>query len=195
VTDEHDTPRDTSADVVVDLQQDLRSELKDPLGPIYTDAAELLAAASTPLIAVGDVVTYHLLTVDRVPTVALVDGRTKRSAVDEHVREAIDTDRFDREVSVANPPATLAAPLLSALREATDADGSTIIVVEGEEDLAALPAVVAAPTGASVVYGQPDAGMVLVECAGEAVERSRDLLARMDGDAERLWDLLGVDAT
>jgi uncharacterized protein (UPF0218 family) len=184
-----------AADVVVELQQQLRSELKDPLGPIYTGADELLADSSPPLIAVGDIVTYHLTQVGRTPDVALVDGRTKRSAVDDHIQEAIDGDRFDREVRVTNPPGTLSAGLLSALREAIDAadETSTVIVVDGEEDLAALPAVVAAPTGASVVYGQPDEGMVLVDCGGEAVDRMFSLLAQMEGSTGRLWDLLGVD--
>jgi hypothetical protein len=184
-----------TADVVVELQQALRSELKEPLGPIYTDAEALLAESEPPLVAVGDIVTYHLTQAGRTPEVALVDGRTKRSAVEDHIEDAIDGDRFDREVHVANPPGTLAAGLLTALREAIDAadEATTVIVVDGEEDLAALPAVITAPLGASVVYGQPDEGMVLVECMGEPVDRMFSLLAQMDGETGRLWDLLGVD--
>ena len=37
------------------------------------------------------------------------------------------------------------------------------IVVEGEEDLATLPAILYAPPGSVVVYGQPDEGSVLVK--------------------------------
>ncbi|WP_250137789.1 GTP-dependent dephospho-CoA kinase family protein [Halorientalis salina] len=183
------------AAVVVELQAELRSELKEPVGPIYTDTDAMLAEAERPLIAVGDIVTYHLMTAERMPDVALVDGKTKRSAVEDHIRAEIDGGAFDRERRVSNPPGTLSADLLTALRDAiTDAaEGrSTVIVVDGEEDLAALPAVVAAPTGASVVYGQPDEGMVLVTCEGEAVDRMRDLLGRMDGDTERLWAILDV---
>jgi len=186
------------ADVVVELQQALRPELKEPMGPIYTDAGALLADAETPVVAVGDIVTYHLLEGGHTPAVALVDGRTKRTAVEDHIQEAIDGDRFDHEVHVTNPPATLSAPLLDALRAAIDraADGeTTVIVVEGEEDLAALPAIATVPEGASVVYGQPDEGMVLVDAGGEARAAIGDLLDRMDGDAERLWALLdGADS-
>jgi uncharacterized protein (UPF0218 family) len=185
------------AAVVAELQAELRSELKEPVGPIYTDTDALLAEAGSPLIAVGDIVTYHLMTAERTPDVALVDGKTKRSAVEDHIRAEIDDGAFDRERRVQNPPGTLSADLLTALRDAIGdaAEGhSTVIVVEGEEDLAALPAVVAAPTGASVVYGQPDEGMVLVTCEGEAVDRMRELLGRMDGDTERLWAILdGAD--
>ncbi|MFB6165598.1 MAG: GTP-dependent dephospho-CoA kinase family protein [Haloarculaceae archaeon] len=187
------SPDAAAPDVVLELQRSLRGELKEPFGPIYTDADALLAEAGAPLIAVGDVVTYHLINAGRVPEVALVDGRTKRSAVDDEVEAAVDGDTFDRQVAVANPPATLSAPLLEALADALEAPGTTAIVVEGEEDLAALPAIAAAPAGAGVVYGQPDEGMVLVTCDGETVTAVRDLLERMDGDAERLFSLLSAD--
>ncbi len=63
------------------------------------------------------------------------------------------------------------------------------MLVDGEEDLA-LPAIVAAPEGASVVYGQPDEGMVHVRVTAEAKAEMRTLLDRFDGDTERFWRLL-----
>jgi uncharacterized protein (UPF0218 family) len=178
---------------VVELPTSLRSELKGAMGPVFTDPEGLLADAGTPLVAVGDMVTYHLLEAGRVPDVALVDEHTERTEVETEVWDAI--GGFDREVTVSNQPAVLTAELLTALREALDrADGtSTLIIVDGEEDLASLPALVAAPTGASVVYGQPGEGMVLVDVRQATAERARDLLSRMDGDRKRLWSLLSVD--
>jgi len=167
-------------DVVLELPADLRSELKEPLGFLYTDTGDLLADAGTPLVAVGDIVTYHLLSAGRVPEVALVDERTKRSAVDPEVTDTI--SGFDRRVDVDNPPGTLTRGLLDALRESVAADGTTLVDVDGEEDLAALPAVLAVPVGGCVVYGQPDEGMVLVEPDEATRERARSLLERMDGE-------------
>jgi len=179
------------SEVVVELPDSLRGELKGPMGPLFTDAPDLLAAAGSPLIAVGDVVTYHLLEAGRVPDVAVVDERTERSAVDPEVRDTI--GGFDRDVTVGNPPATLTAGLLSALREAIGRAGTTLIDVDGEEDLATLPALVLAPAGASVVYGQPGEGMVHVTADADTADRARGLLVRMDGDTDRLRALLGVD--
>jgi uncharacterized protein (UPF0218 family) len=176
------------SDVVLELPSDLRHELKEPLGEIYTDTAALLADAGDPIIAVGDMVTYYLIEAGRTPALALVDERTKRSAVDANVSAAI--DGFDRTLSVDNPAATLTAALLDALRDGIDSGETTLLDVDGEEDLAALPAVLAAPAGASVVYGQPDEGMVLVDCDEAARERARSLLERMDGDAERAIGLV-----
>jgi uncharacterized protein (UPF0218 family) len=198
VTGDADTEAGTDAgpdaDVLLSLPRALRAELKEPLGPIYTEAAELLADAGDPLVTVGDVVTYHLLRADRRPDVALVDGKTKREAVEDDVWAAI--AGFDRRVEVPNPAATLSASLLAELRATLDrADagtGTTLLVVEGEEDLAALPAVLAAPDGASVVYGQPDEGMVLAGTTPEHRAVVRDLLERMDGDTRRAFEVLGV---
>jgi len=180
---------------VLTLPDSLRAALKEPLGPIYTDPVALLADASPPVLAVGDVVTAHLLDADHTPAVALVDERTERSAVDDWVASAIaGAEGFDREVTVSNPAATLSAPLLSELRRAIeDADrASTLLTVDGEEDLATLPALVVAPAGSTVVYGQPGEGMVRVTVDPATAAEARDLLARMDGDTDRLWTLLGV---
>ncbi len=177
---------------VVELQPALRSELKEPMGPVFTDAKALLAEAGAPVVAVGDMVTYHLLEADHTPAVALVDERTEREAVDDRVREALDGAAFGRERRVENPPAALTAPLLEALAGAVDSEGTTLLDVEGEEDLAALPAILTAPDGAGVVYGQPGEGMVLVAVDREAREGARRILERMDGDPDRLFGILGV---
>jgi uncharacterized protein (UPF0218 family) len=182
--------------VVVSLPESLRGELTEPMGPVYTEPGALLADAGKPVVAVGDIVTYHLLEADARPAVALVDGKTEREAISAEVSDAIDAGRFDHRVTVRNPAATLTRELLeelgAAVDRATAGEGqSTVIeVTEGEEDLAALPALVMAPDGAAVVYGQPDEGMVLAAVDGEARSGARDLLERMDGDVERLRELL-----
>jgi len=173
----------------LDLPSSLRHELKEPLGPIYTDTEELLADATEPVVAVGDIVTYHLLTGGYTPAVALVDERTKRAEVDPEVREAV--GGFDHRRTVDNPPATITSALLDALVDGLAESGTTLIVVDGEEDLATLPATLAVPADASVVYGQPDEGMVLVTADDTARERCRDLVDRMDGPADEALALLG----
>ena len=176
------------ADVVLELPAALRGELKEPMGEIYTDTAALLDAAGDPLVAVGDMVTYHLLSAGRVPDLALVDERTKRSAVEREVTDAI--TGFDRTVEVANPAGTLTRELLVAMRDGLGGDATTLLDVDGEEDLAALPAVLMSSDTATVVYGQPDAGMVLVVPDAAVRERVRSILSRMDGDSDVVFDIV-----
>ncbi|WP_435123997.1 GTP-dependent dephospho-CoA kinase family protein [Halobaculum sp. D14] len=164
------------------LPEALRSAFKEPLGAVYTDAEPLLRDAGDPVVAVGDVVTYHLRVAGRDPDVAVIDGKTKREAVSTEIAAVLDGD--DPRIEVENPPATISEAMLDALRDALDRDEPVVVYVDGEEDLATLPAIVAAPDGASVVYGQPDEGMVLVDVDAEARAEARSLLRRMDGDAE-----------
>lgn len=179
--------------VVLELQPALRPELKDPFGPVSTDTAAVLETAGRPVVTVGDIVTYDALAAGHTPDVAFVDERTERAAVDSAVSDAIEDARFDRVRAVENPPATLTAALLSALSDALADGGATLVRVDGEEDLAALPAIAAAPEGASILYGQPDEGVVHVTVDAESRDRVRTLIGRMEGDTERAWALLGVD--
>ncbi len=161
------------------------------MGPIFTDAEALLEAASGPLITVGDVVTYHLLEAGRQPDVALVDGRTKREAVDREIERVVIDGRDSAQVlEVANPPAALTAALLEALGTALERPEPMTILVDGEEDLAVLPALVAAPSGASIVYGQPDVGMVHVVVDEDVRATARALLERFEGDSAAALALL-----
>lgn len=161
------------------LPDALRGELKRAMGRLFTGADALATAAGRPLVAVGDIVTYHLLEAGHRPDVAVVDDRTERAAVDPEVAAAI--TGFDRELAVANPPGTLTRELVGALADGLDADGSVLIAVDGEEDLAALAAIVGTPPEGSVVYGQPGEGMVLVD-PGERAGWMREFLGQMDGD-------------
>ncbi|TKX57745.1 DUF359 domain-containing protein [Halorubrum sp. SS7] len=194
-----------ASDPLLTLPESLRDAFKEPLGPVTTDADALLAAAdetrerhaspaegSPRLIAVGDIVTYHLREAGRVPDAALVDGKTEREAVREEIAAALAaTD--ERRVPVENPAAALSAALLDALAEALAADEPVTIEVTGEEDLAALPAMLAAPLGSTVVYGQPGEGMVRVAVTPETRQRARELFEGLAGDVPAAYEILGVD--
>ena len=173
------------ADAVATLPQEARDAFKDPIGPVYTDAEQLLEAAGRPIIAVGDVVTYHLLAAGHQPAVAVIDGRTEREAVSDEVREGLPA----ADVSVASEPATVSRALLEALVTAIDGDEATVIEVDGEEDLAVVPAVLAAPEGASVVYGQPGEGMVLAAVDADLRETMDELAGRLE-TTEAFWRLV-----
>jgi Uncharacterized protein conserved in archaea len=190
------------SDDTLRLPDSLRDAFKEPMGPVTTDADGLLAAAAAtresheapdaPVVAVGDVVTYHLREAGRVPDVALVDGKTEREAVRSEIDEALAAGT-ERRIAVKNPAATLTPALLEALADALADPDPVTIEVDGEEDLAALPAIVAAPDGASVVYGQPGEGMVQVEVTPETRRDARELFDRLAGDIDAAYRALGCD--
>ncbi|SEW21585.1 GTP-dependent dephospho-CoA kinase family protein [Halobacterium jilantaiense] len=173
------------SDAVATLPEEARDAFKDPVGPVYTAAERLLADAGSPIVTVGDVVTYHLVAAGHTPKVAVIDGRTEREAVTDEVSEGLPP----ADVSVASDPATVSRDLLDALVTAIDGDGETVIEVDGEEDLAVVPAVLAVPEGASVVYGQPGEGMVLATVDADLRSRMRELAERLE-TTEAFWRLV-----
>ncbi len=182
--------------MTLELPPALRSALKDPLGPI---AADPIAAVETAVdsgitemfvVAVGDVVTSDLLAAGHTPAVAVVDGRTERAAVSDRVIDRLAAGDFSAELTATNPPGTITPELAAAIRTALG-DEPALIQVDGEEDLAALPAILAAPAAAVVLYGQPGEGVVAVAVDEATRDRVRRLLSRMDGNPDPILAALG----
>ncbi|MFB6146882.1 MAG: GTP-dependent dephospho-CoA kinase family protein [Halobacteriaceae archaeon] len=179
-----------------------REAFAEPMGPVYDDVDVLFAALGADacpddasLITVGDAVTAALVRADRPPDLAVVDGRTQRSPVDEATAAAVDAVEA-RVETVPNPAGTISAPLVAALGDALAAirrgGGPRIVRVEGEEDLATVPAVLAARSGSVVLYGQPGEGIVLVAVDARTRDRCRRLAGRLDADPA-FWQRLDVE--
>jgi len=145
------------------LPTEVRPLLKRPLGKLFSNMAaaveHIQRLRPVRLIAVGDVVAAELLAAGLKPDLMIVDFKVMRAPVDDKTRRAIDAHRI-HTVRVRNPAGTVTPELCNAF-ESIQLPAK--IIVEGEEDLATLPAVLTAPIGSVVAYGQPKEGMVLVE--------------------------------
>ena len=53
------------------------------------------------------------------------------------------------------------------------------LIINGEEDLAALPAILYAPSNATIIYGMPNKGVVIVSSTEEYKEKIRFILSEM----------------
>jgi len=129
------------------------------------------------IIAVGDMVTRNLLVAGITPDVAVIDGITMRSPCRE--TPLLYSPRTD----VTNPPGMLTGDLIAALHDAVAAPPA-LIYVDGEEDLAVIPAVLAAPDGAVVLYGQPGEGVVALLVDDERKKKARWLLSLFEKSDE-----------
>ncbi|MFP3314193.1 MAG: DUF359 domain-containing protein [Thermocladium sp.] len=110
-----------------------------------------------PLIAVGDVVTMNIGKYWREPDISIIDGKTQRRIISE--------SSSDAEIIIDNPPATLMDSAFEAIRGAVRiamGGGRATILVRGEEDLLAIPAVLVSPPRSAVVYGLYTGYLVLI---------------------------------
>jgi GTP-dependent dephospho-CoA kinase len=159
--------------------------LKSPLGTLYhgngvecINGMELELKAAKKIVAVGDMTAYYLLEASIIPDLAIVDHKTKRMPAPSHVKRRLERNSF-KTIEVKNPPATLNQELIDQIRESLAGNERVKIVVDGEEDLATLPAILYAPLGSAVIYGQPNEGSVLVKVAPEKKKHVMDLMNRM----------------
>ena len=152
------------------LPEEHRKLFKDPFGELHRDMETVIPLIADRLVyAVGDVVTHNLQKRGITPAIAVVDGLTMRSPCS---RMPAVTGNCIR---VENPPGTITDALVRALRQAV-ARTPVTIVVDGEEDLAVIPLVLAAPDGAIVLYGQPHKGVVLRTVDARAKSAARELM-------------------
>jgi hypothetical protein len=146
--------------------------LKRPFGTLYRDIKEIVPLLSGKKVyAVGDVVTHRLLQQGIIPALAIIDRMSMRVPCDR--LPEYPSHRF----SARNPPGTITDELIDRIEEALRHE-PTLIIVEGEEDLAVIPVVLAAPEGGILLYGQPHEGIVLREITPAAKIDAKDLLSR-----------------
>ncbi|ETA69008.1 GTP-dependent dephospho-CoA kinase family protein [Methanolobus sp. WCC1] len=172
------------------LPETLRPRFRESFGCLYrgkgADTIEKLSVdlgSPTKLISVGDVTTFHLLNHGIIPDILVVDDRTKRGPASDRVVVGTKHKGFT-EISVDNPAGVITEDLIDAVGNALKSDEHVRIFVRGEEDLAAVPAILMAPEGSAVLYGQPDEGVVLVKITSDKKEQMEDLLtAILDGQS------------
>ena len=154
------------------LPDEFRDLFKRPFGTLFSDIAEVIPHLSGKVIyTVGDVVTDSLLSRGIYPDIAVIDGYTMRSPF-------LKTPLYAgaRQIRVVNPAGMITPDLIAGLNEAL-LQPPALVFVDGEEDLAVIPLVLASPDGAFVLYGQPNEGVVLREIDESARQEARVLLS------------------
>jgi uncharacterized protein (UPF0218 family) len=153
------------------LPEEHRKLFKEPFGMLYPSLEAIVPLiAGKEIYSVGDVVTHNLHQRGITPAVAVVDGYTMRSPC-HTIPEVHGTC-----IHVKNPAGTLTDDLIRALKSAVDNPPATIIV-DGEEDLAVIPLIIAAHEGAVVLYGQPQKGVVVRSVDKEARKTAENFLS------------------
>lgn len=165
------------------LTPQLRRKLKAPLGLLIRGSVDqtmqklgrLVEEESPPMvISVGDVVSESMTGHGILPKVLAVDNRVMRKPI-----APIPLD-VGQTLHVKNPPGTLTDEAWTVMRKAVGNAHPTRVLVEGEEDLLTLVAVLCAPEGSLVVYGQPGEGVVAVKATEEKKRMVRSIVEAME---------------
>ena len=160
----------------------LRRELKNPMGILFKGTPEetmnqlsqlILKEKPQYIISVGDVVSQNMLK-QRFPIqLIIVDNKVMRNPA-----KPIKA-RVPRKVNIKNPPGTLTPEAWAAIEQALKQEQPTQVLVDGEEDLLALVAILKAPKTSLVVYGQPHEGVVVVKVDDSIKEKVKRIIQEM----------------
>ena len=127
----------------------------------------------TRLILVGDTVSRNAIQMHMKPDVIIVDNMEKRE-------KAAQFDYAAEHIfRTQNRAGTIESGAWHIVDEAVR-KGNSVVVVEGEEDLLTLPAILSSPDNSLVVYGQPSVGIVLVRVSPEKKKDITRLVEQME---------------
>jgi hypothetical protein len=156
--------------------------LKKPFGELIPDKqvtkqkiASVLKGAKK-VIAVGDATTERLVSFGIMPDVAVIDGKERRS------KRNYPANYSAKELRCANPAGTISKDAVKVLQEALKSSPPVCVLVDGEEDMLALPIFATAPEGSAVLYGQPLEGLVVVMITPTKRKQAKDLMDRIGID-------------
>ena len=169
---------------ILRLTPRLRRKLKAPLGLLIEGSFEetmkelkkiVEKEKPSKIVAVGDVVSSNMIRYGIYPQVFIVDNRVMREPIAPIQADANQT------IFVKNPAGTLTEEAREGIQKALDKEGYLIrVMVDGEEDLLTLAAVVRAPENSLVIYGQPHEGVVVVVITREKKDEVRKIMEDMN---------------
>lgn len=125
------------------------------------------------LILVGDSVSRQATLAGIAPDVMVIDNLEKRQRASTYVHP------HNRLINAKNKAGKIEHNARLAVEGAIRGEAD-LVVIEGEEDLLTIIAVIAAPLGSLVVYGQPNEGVVLVTVSAENKAEAERILQQMD---------------
>jgi uncharacterized protein (UPF0218 family) len=126
------------------------------------------------LIFVGDIVSRNIIKKGIRPKVLVVDNKVMRKPVPPLEYNS------EKTLLVNNPAGTITDEAWKAMKKAINFEGSVKIVVDGEEDLISLIAILEAKENSIVVYGQPSIGLVIVQVTPFAKKKASSIMERME---------------
>ena len=144
------------------LNKDIIIELKKPLGQLYPnfeDAIDVIKSSKF-LISVGDETFTNLIKHELYPNLGIIDNLIQRK---NYNHDIIPTENI---LKASNPAGTITDDLWETIGKALELCGNGechVIDVAGEEDLAVLPCILMASEDTTILYGQPNEGLVVLK--------------------------------
>lgn len=166
------------------LPHSLRSAFKDPFGKIISGSAiqtSMQQHAKQGFICVGDKTTKTARELGILPRLSVIDLQVERKPFG-----TIDQFQFPKDVvihTVQSGPGYISQGVITFCKgyfASKTNNQSTVLLIDGEDDLVTLAVIVNAPLQTIVYYGQPQKGIVEVVITQEIKDRCLHLLNQFE---------------
>lgn len=170
----------------LELPLELRDKLRQPIGKVINSLQSAVGSCQPfdlsknkypTIISVGDIISQELEKNNIIPAVKIIDLRSRRKPI---CRDVINHVSILKKT--INLPGFIYPRAVQAVHKAIIKYYQTkkpqTVVIKGEEDLLTLPAILLAPLGALVLYGQMNIGVVVVEVTEEIKQKITTLIAK-----------------
>ncbi len=159
------------------LPRDLRGELAKPFGKVLNFAPNHIDPDKT--IAIGDVTTKMFNEKNLTHKLSVIDFVVKREKKFDQLSQLGFDERIETRI-VENAAGEIRWELFESIKNALFDGERSVILVNGEEDLAVLPAILAAPLGFKIYYGQPDRGLIEILVTEEKKKETKGLVEKFE---------------
>jgi uncharacterized protein (UPF0218 family) len=158
----------------------LRQEFKKAYGELFTSVSNISKLIEDKfVIAIGDVICYNMLQAGLTPRIMIFDRKEKRQEIPLKMRFVLETSDA-KTFKVKNPPGCVTDELWNSIKQSLSLTTNAKIIVDGEEDMAFLPAVLECSVGDVILYGFFDKGFVLTNVDNNLKEKCKNLLSKME---------------
>jgi GTP-dependent dephospho-CoA kinase len=124
---------------------------------------------SVKIVTVGDTTTQKFIEFGYTPDLSIIDNKEKRKTKSNNLELQV-----DKVIYCENRPGELNIQVMDLIKKITSIKFNKIqIIIEGEEDLLALPLFMYSPNKWTIFYGQPNEGLVMVEMNNDRRKRAR----------------------
>ena len=159
------------------LPGDMRQIMRKPLGIIFKNESAAIdyikKIMPSMVITVGDVVTESLRKQGFNPDVVVIDFKTRRKKLTKTAHDKGVMSHLNKAGTIRR---TAVMSFKKDIKDFIKNKNKSSLLIKGEEDLLALPAILLAPLNSVVLYGQFDLGIVLTEVTEDKKEKVESLI-------------------
>lgn len=151
------------------LKEEDREQFKKPIGKVIKNlkSIEKILKNKSMVVAIGDIVVLNLFEKGITADVSIIDYRTRRHIISSEQKEVLlKLQNSNNTLTANNFPGTIERRAVGLINKSLtnffETGKKQVILIEGEEDLLTIPAILLSPLESIVLYGQPNVGVVVV---------------------------------